>query len=103
MFNPRLFLNLCLLLAVANTDLSSNQARKAIQTTAGISLPSDSVRVQRIEGAEATAELQLVFRVTQHEGRWHLSEVRTGADRWEPIDLIAMRGQSLRARRKAQI
>jgi hypothetical protein len=89
MFNPRLFLNLCLLLAVANTDLSSNQARKAIQTTAGISLPSDSVRVQRIEGAEATAELQLVFRVTQHEGRWHLSEVRTGADRWEPIDLIA--------------
>ena len=89
MFNPRLFLNLCLLLAVADSNLSSSQARKAIQTTAGISLPSGAVRVQRIEGAEATAELQLVFRVTQHEGRWRLSEVRTGADRWERIDFIA--------------
>lgn len=89
MFNPRLFLNLCLLLALADTNLSSSQARKAIQTTAGISLPSGAVRVQRVEGVEATAELQLVFRVTQHEGRWRLSEVRTGPDRWEPIDLIA--------------
>ena len=89
MFNPRLFLNLCLLLAVADTDLSSSQARKAIQTTAGISLPSDSVRVQRIQGAEASAELQLVFRVTQHDGLWRLSEVRTGPDRWERLDLIA--------------
>lgn len=89
MFNPRLFLNLCLLLAVADGDLSSSQARKAIQTTAGISLPGDSVRVQRIEGAEATAELQLVFRVTQHDGRWRLSEVRTAPDRWERLDVIA--------------
>jgi Type II secretion system (T2SS), protein G len=89
MFNPRLFLNLCLLLAVANTDLSSSQARKLIQTTAGLSLPSGAVRVQRMEGAEATAELQLVFRATQHDGRWRLSEVRTGQDRWERLDLIA--------------
>lgn len=89
MFNPRLLLNLCLLLALADTNLSSSQARKAIQTTAGISLPSGAVRVQRVEGVEATADLQLVFRVTQHEGRWRLSEVRTGPDRWEPIDLIA--------------
>lgn len=93
MFNPRLFLNLCLLLAVADTDLSSSQARKAIQTTAGISLPSDSIRVQRIQGAEATAELQLVFRVTQHDGLWRLSEVRTGPDRWERLDLIAQAGK----------
>ena len=89
MFNPRLFLNLFLLLAVADTDLSSSQARKAIQTTAGISLPSDAVRVQRIQGAEATAELQLVFRVTQQDGLWRLSEVRTGPDRWERLDLIS--------------
>jgi hypothetical protein len=87
--NPGLFLGLCLLLAVFNADLSSSQARKAIRSMAGFSLPSNAVRVQRIEGAEATAELQLVFRVTQHEGRWRLSEVRTGADRWERIDFIA--------------
>lgn len=75
-------------------DLKSSQARKAIQTMAGISLPSDSVRVQEVrssaaESAEATAELQLVFRVTQREDRWRLSEVRTGQDRWERLDFIA--------------
>jgi hypothetical protein len=88
----------CLLLvltpAEARADLSTSQARKAIQSMAGISLPSDSVRVQRIgsstaETAEATAELQLVFRTTQHDGRWRLSEVRTGQDRWERLDLIS--------------
>jgi hypothetical protein len=87
--NPCLFLILCLLLTLFNADLSSSQARKAIRTTAGISLPSGSVHVQRIEGAEATAELQLVFRATQHEGRWRLSEVRTAPDRWERLDFIA--------------
>ncbi|HET8781497.1 MAG TPA: hypothetical protein VFM63_03690, partial [Pyrinomonadaceae bacterium] len=54
-----------------------------------MSLPSDSVRVQRVEGTEATAELQLVFRATQHDGRWRLSEVRTAPDRWERLDFIA--------------
>ena len=87
-------LSLLMFAVDARADLSSSQARKAIQSMAGMSLPSSSVRVQRIssssaEGAEATAELQLVFRVTQHEGRWRLSEVRTGADRWERIDFIA--------------
>jgi len=89
MLNPRHFLYLCLFLTVAYQNLSSSQARKAIQTAAGMSLPSDSVRVQRIDGTEATAELHLVFRVTQHDGRWRLSEVRTGQDRWERLDLIA--------------
>src|SRR6185503_8557454 len=92
--NPRLLLNLCLLLAFFNTDLSSSQARKAIQAMAGISLPSSSFHVSQIrsssaEGAEATAEVQLVFRATQHEGRWRLSEVRTAPDRWERLDFIA--------------
>jgi len=89
MLNPRHFLYLCLFLTVAYQNLSSSQARKAIQTAAGMYLPSDSVRVQRIDGTEATAELHLVFRVTQHDGRWRLSEVRTGQDRWERLDVIA--------------
>jgi hypothetical protein len=84
---------LLLLAGEARADLSSSQARKAIQSMAGISLPSSSVRVSRVssstEGGEATAELALVFRATQHEGRWRLSEVRTGQDRWERLDLIA--------------
>ena len=89
MLNPGIFLNLCLLLTVTYADLGSSQARKAIQTTAGMSLPKDSVHVQRIEGNEATAELQLVFRATQHDGRWRLSEVRTAPDRWERLEFIA--------------
>ena len=97
MLIPRHWFSLFLLLivtpAVAYADLSSSQARKAIQSMGGIALPSDSVRVQQVrsssEGAEATAELQLVFRATQHDGRWRLSEVRTAPDRWERLDFIA--------------
>jgi hypothetical protein len=95
MVNPRHLVYLsCLWLFLTPADLSSSQARKAIQTMGGISLPSDSVRVQQVrsgsaESAEATADLQLVFRATQHDGRWRLSEVRTGQDRWERLDLLA--------------
>jgi hypothetical protein len=85
---------LFLLSSEARADLSSSQARKLIRTTAGMSLSSDAVRVQHVrssstEAAEATAELQLVFRATQHDGRWRLSEVRTGQDRWERLDFVA--------------
>lgn len=96
MVNPRHLFYLCCLwlLLIPAADLSSSKARKTIQTMGGISLPSDAVRVQQVrsvspESAEATADLQLVFRATQHDGRWRLSEVRTGQDRWERLDLIA--------------
>ena len=76
------------------TDLSKNQARKLIQTMGGWSLPSSAVRVvsvnsSGIEGAEAVADLQTVFRVELNEGRWQLSEIRTGPDRWELLEAIA--------------
>ncbi len=98
MLNPRHWLYLWLVLAVvpvvAYADLSASRARKAIQIMAGISLPSGAVRVQSIrmisaESAEARAELQLVFRVTQHDERWRFSEVRLGPERWERLDFIA--------------
>lgn len=80
--------------ANVRADLSPKDARKAIQTTLGASLPNDAVRVDRIsagaEGtAEATAEIQTVFRARQVDGRWRLSEIRTGQDRWEQLELIA--------------
>lgn len=93
MVNPRYCSYLWLLLVVApvvaRADLSQSQARKLIQALGG-----DSVRVQQIrtgsaESAEVVAELQLVFRVTQHDGRWRLSEVRTAPNRWERVDYIA--------------
>ena len=89
-----LWLLLVVIPVVAYADLSSSQARKAIQAMAGMSLPSDAVRVQSVqttsaESAEARAELELVFRVTQHDGLWRLREVRTGPDRWERLDFLA--------------
>jgi hypothetical protein len=78
----------------ARADLSKKDARKLIQTMAGWSLPSNAVRVESVnsssnESAAVTAELQTVFRLTLNEGRWQLSEIRTGPDRWERLDVIA--------------
>jgi hypothetical protein len=78
----------------ARADLSKNQARKVIQTMAGWSLPGSAVRVTSVnssgnEGAEATAEIQTVFRLALNDGSWQLTEIRTGQDRWERLDVIA--------------
>src|SRR5687767_597989 len=93
MSNPRycsyLWLLLVLAPVVARADLNQNQARKLIQTLGGDSVRVQQVRSNSAESAEVTAELQLVFRVTQHEGRWRLSEVRTAPTRWERVDYIA--------------
>jgi Type II secretion system (T2SS), protein G len=93
------FLLLCVFLwaltpATVRADISQKDARKAIQTMLGASLPGSAVRVERVsagaEGvAEATAEIEAVFRVKQLHGRWRLSEIRTGQDTWEQIDLVA--------------
>ena len=78
----------------ARADLSSSQARKVIQTMAGWSLPSNSVRIRSIksnaaETAEVSAEIETVFRLTLREGRWQLSEIRAGQDRWERLETLA--------------
>ena len=74
--------------------LSQKDARKAIQTMLGASLPSSAVHIRDVsssaEGvAEASAELQAVFRARQVDGRWRLSELRTAPERWERLDLLA--------------
>lgn len=95
-FLPGVLLLLIALSATqAHADLSQKQARKLIRTMAGLSLPSDSVRVGKINmagaaAAETTAEIEMVFRLTQkEEGHWRLNEIRTGDDRWEPLEVIA--------------
>ena len=81
-------------LANVRADLSEKDARKAIRTMLGASLPSSAVQVRQVrttnEGAaEVSAEIQAVFRARQVDGRWRLSEVRTAPERWEQLDLIA--------------
>src|ERR1041384_7150344 len=78
----------------ARADLSRNQARKAIQTMAGWSLPGSAVRIESVnasgnESAEVSAEIEVVFRLRLLEGHWQLREIRTGQDRWERLEVIA--------------
>ena len=80
--------------ANVRADLSQKDARKAIQTMFGASLPSGAVHIEQIttgaEGvAEVTTEIQAVFRVRQADGLWRLSEIRTGQDTWERLETIA--------------
>jgi type II secretion system (T2SS) protein G len=83
-------------LATANVVSGPTQkdVRKAIQMMFSASLPSSAVHVQHVntgsEGvAEASAEIEAVFRAKTTDGHWRLSEVRTGQDTWERLDLIA--------------
>lgn len=77
----------------ARADLSQKQARKAIQTMAGWSLPGSAVRLQirsnSAASAEVSAEIQTVFRLRLYEGHWQLREIRTAPDRWERLEVIA--------------
>ena len=80
--------------ANVRADISQKDARKAIQTMLGASLPTSAVRVQRVtngtEGAAAASvEIQAVFRARQVDGRWRLSEIRTGPQSWEQLELFA--------------
>ncbi|HET6976533.1 MAG TPA: type II secretion system protein GspG [Pyrinomonadaceae bacterium] len=77
----------------ARADLSQKQARKIIQTIGGWSLPGSAVRLQirsnSAESAEASAEIQAVFRLRLYEGHWRLWEIRSAPDRWERLEVIA--------------
>src|ERR1041385_1021403 len=77
----------------ARADLSEKQARKVIQTMGGWALPSDSVRIRSVnssaEGAEGSAEIEVVFRLRLFEEHWQLQEIRTAPDRWERLQVIA--------------
>lgn len=80
--------------ANVRAKLSEKDARKAIQTMFGASLPSSAVRVEQVrsgaEGvADVTAEIQAVFRARQVDGLWRLSEIRTGQDTWEQLETVA--------------
>ena len=75
-------------------DLNQKQARKVIQTMAGWSLPGDSIHIRSVrsntaETAEVSAEIKTVFRLALREGHWQLSEIRTGQDRWERLEILA--------------
>ena len=76
-------------------DLSPSQARKALTKIPGFELKSGAVRVKSVSGSSTepivSAELRTVFKFeTDQDGKWRVAEIRTGQDRWEKIDAIAM-------------
>src|ERR1044072_6714624 len=79
--------------ASVRADISRSQARKAVQTMGGWSLPGSAVRLQirtnSAESAEVSAEIESVCRLRLFEGHWQLREIRTAPDRWERLEVIA--------------
>ena len=79
--------------ASARADLSQKQARKAIQTMWGWSLPGSAVRLEirsnSAASAEVSAEIQAIFRLRLYEGHWEIREFRSAPDRWEQLEVIA--------------
>src|SRR5690242_16260648 len=94
--HPRLitfFLFAFVIVVPVRADLSQKQARKVIQTMGGWALPGSAVRIRSVSGngesVEVSAEIEAVFRLRLFEGHWQLREIRTAADRWERLDVIA--------------
>jgi hypothetical protein len=78
----------------ARADISQKDARRAVQSVLGWSLPSGDVHVRSVrssgaESAEVSAEIQTVFRLRLFGEHWQLREIRTGQDRWEQLETIA--------------
>ena len=74
-------------------DLTPKEARRLIARLAGIQLPSDAVRIKDVSamGSSATvvAQVETAFRFDKTaDGKWRVSEIRTGDRRWEDVDLL---------------
>jgi hypothetical protein len=74
-------------------DLTPKEARRLIARMAGIQLPSDAVRVKDVSamGNSATviAQVETAFRFDKSgDGKWRVSEIRTGDRRWEDVDMM---------------
>jgi hypothetical protein len=74
-------------------DLSPKEARRLIATLAGISLPSDAVRVKDVSSlgnsATVTAQVETAFRFEKDaNGKWRVAEIRTGDRRWENVEML---------------
>jgi len=88
-----LFVLFSLPLVAARAELSQKQAQKTIAQTAGMSLPSRAVHIERVvsasdASAEVTTQLELVFRFARGENYWRIKEVRTGEAQWEDVEAI---------------
>jgi hypothetical protein len=84
----------CFSANAVHAQLNKKEAKRLITRVAGMSLPSSAVRIENINStgestAEASTELELVFRLAREDsGQWQVKELRTADGRWENIELI---------------
>ena len=74
-------------------DLTPKEARRLIARLAGIQLPSDAVRIKDVSAvgnsATVVAQVETAFRFDKTgDGKWRVTEIRTGDRRWEDVDLL---------------
>ncbi|HEY0379366.1 MAG TPA: type II secretion system protein GspG [Pyrinomonadaceae bacterium] len=84
---------LALVCGQAADELSASQARKLIANVAGSRLPTSAVRVREVSvtgsSAIVVAQVETAFRFERGgDGKWRVSEIRTGDDRWENVGAI---------------
>jgi hypothetical protein len=95
LFRNALLLLLALIATQARAELSEKQARKLITNMAGLRLPSKAVHLGHLRtispaAVETSAEIEVVFRLTQNEqGYWRVSEIRAAPEKWEDLELVA--------------
>ncbi|HYX27658.1 MAG TPA: type II secretion system protein GspG [Pyrinomonadaceae bacterium] len=85
-------------------DLTPKEARRLIARLAGIQLPSDAVRIKEVSAmgnsATVTAQVETAFKLDKgSDGKWRVTEIRTGDRRWEDVDLLV---QALNAEKTAR-
>jgi hypothetical protein len=60
---------------------------------AGIDLPTDNVRVRSVSVTSSTAiveaQVETAFRFVKKDDKWQITEIRTGDNRWEDVEMIA--------------
>jgi hypothetical protein len=87
------FVSLSLFYTRAAGDLSAKDARKMIAKMAGIDLPTDNVRVRSVSVTGSTAivdaQIETAFRFVKKDDKWQITEIRTGDNRWEDVEMIA--------------
>jgi hypothetical protein len=84
--------------------LDGGRAREMIARLAGITLPSDAVRVKEIsslyKSAVVVARITAEFRFAKgNDNRWRLTEFRTGDGEWKDIETILHAVNTEKARR----
>ena len=95
-------------------DPSNRRARCLLGNLFGIAVPSDAVRIQEVSplavplalqpSATVTAWISIDARAVREQGKWRITELRTGTRNWTSVDtLLAAVNQRKQGRARAEL